>query len=473
MPNVEIQISNKLLSWYQDIKSFFGIWHCLCGFMIYLLYNIILTFILILSTSYFLLRSLVQKRVRKELAERIGFFPYLPVRRPVWVHAASVGEVFGSIPLLKRIKVEFPHCGIVLTTMTRTGNEAARNFIHEANRVLFFPIDHPLAVRRVIKRIQPSLLLIAETELWPTLLRSCGKNKVPIILFNGRISEKSFRRYHLFRVFFKECLKYISLFLMQTEEDRKRLIRIGASFEKTRVAGNLKFDQTFPSFTQEMITEMSRSLRLMGKETVLIAGSTHSGEEERLIGLFKELRKVDPHLVLLLAPRHLERLEEVGRILKKESIRWMKKTSLSMDQNRSPQELKEPPEVILLDTMGELMSLYSLGTVVFIGGSLVPVGGHNPIEPLFFKKCVLFGPHMFNFSEISQSLLEAGGAIQVDGEEDLFSQLKRLLSDEGARKEVGERGYQLIQRHRGATERMFEEIRPFLTYEEVCKLHRG
>lgn len=430
--------------------------------MIYLLYNIILTFILILFAPYFLLRSLVEKRFRKELAERMGFFRNLPVKKSLWVHAASVGEVFCSIPLLKRMKVEFPHCGIVLTTMTRTGNEAAKNSIPEANCVLFFPIDHPLTVRRVIKRIQPSLLLIAETELWPNLLQSCGKNGVPIVLFNGRISERSFRRYHLFKFFFKECLKYISLFLMQTEEDQNRIIEIGASPEKTKVAGNLKFDQTFPSFTQEIVVEMSKLLRLQGKEIILIAGSTHSGEEEILIGLFKELRKFDPHLVLLLAPRHLERLEEVERILKKESISWMRRTSLSMDQNRLPQELKEPPKVILLDTMGELMSLYRLGTVVFIGGSLVPVGGHNPIEPLFFKKCVLFGPHMFNFLEISQSLLEAGGAIQVEREEDLFFQLKRLLSDEGARTEVGERGYQFIQKHRGAIERMFEEIKPFL-----------
>ena len=437
--------------------------------MIYLLYNIILTFILILLAPYFLLRSLVEKGFRKELAERMGFFRTLPVKRPIWIHAASVGEVFCSIPLLKRMKVELPHCSIVLTTMTRTGNEAAKNSIPEANCILFFPIDHPLTVRRVIKSIQPGLLLIAETELWPNFLQSCGKNGVPIVLFNGRISEKSFRRYQLLKFFFKECLKYISLFLMQTEEDRNRIIEIGASPEKTKVAGNLKFDQASPLFTQEMIAEMSKLLRLQGEEIILIAGSTHSGEEEILIGLFKELRKLDSHLVLLLAPRHLERLEEVERILKKESISWMRRTSLSMDQNRSPQELKEPSEVILLDTMGELMSLYRLGTMVFIGGSLVPVGGHNPIEPLLFKKCVLFGPYMFNFSEISQSLLQAGGAIQVDGKEDLFFQLKRLLSDEGARTEVGERGYQFIQKHRGTIERMFKEIRPFLKDIVDCR----
>jgi len=285
---------------------------------------------------------------------------------------------------------------------------------------------------------------------------------------------------------------------MQTEEDRNRMIEIGAAIDKTRVVGNIKFDQPFPSFTslesptinggddinktsiphrkggvkapsfltgftQEASAEMARSLHLRGKETLLIAGSTHSGEEEILLSLLKDLRKIDSHLVLILAPRHLERLEEVERILKKESISWTRKTSLSVDQDRSSGERKELPEVILLDTMGELMNLYSLGTLVFIGGSLVPIGGHNPIEPLFFKKCVLFGPHMFHFLEISRHLIEAGGAIQVGGKEDLAFHLKRLLSDERARKEVGEKGYQFLQKHRGATERIFEEIRPFLS----------
>jgi 3-deoxy-D-manno-octulosonic-acid transferase len=382
--------------------------------------------------------------------------------------------------------------------MTPTGNEAAKTYIPEADRVLFFPMDHPIAIQRAMERIQPSLLLIAETELWPNLLRSCGTKGIPIVLFNGRISEKSFRRYLFFKFFFKDCLKYVSLFLMQTEEDRNRIIEIGATMDKTRVVGNLKFDQTFPTFTplesptinggddinktsiphrkggvktpsfltgftQEALAEMSTSLNLQGEETLLIAGSTHPGEEEILLSLLKDLRKIDPHLVLILAPRHLERLEEVERILKRESISWTRKTSLSKDQDRPDGERKELPEVILLDTMGELMNLYSLGTLVFIGGSLVPVGGHNPLEPLFFKKCVLFGPHMFHFLEISSHLIEAGGAIQVRGKEDLAFQLKRLLSDERARKEVGEKGYQFLQKHRGATEKMFEEIKPFLT----------
>jgi len=433
--------------------------------MIYHLYNILLTFLLILSSPYFLLRTLIQKRFRKALSQRMGFFQSPSFKRPIWVHAASVGEVFCSIPLLKKIKREFPHLKIVLTTMTSTGNETAKTYLPETDQVLFVPIDHPLIIRRTIEKIQPSLLLIAETELWPNLLRFCGKKGIPIVLFNGRISKKSFRRYLFFKFFFKECLKVISLFLMQTDEDRTRIIEMGGEVQKTRVSGNLKFDQTFPSFTQEAMTEMAKALGLRGKEKILIAGSTHPGEEEILITLYKELKKIDSHLVLILAPRHLERLEEVERVLKKEFLSWRRKTSLSSG-GRSGQE---PPEVVLLDTMGELVSIYSLGTLVFVGGSLVPVGGHNPLEPLFFRKCVLFGPYMFNFLEISSRLIEAGGAIQVSGKEELFSQLKRLLFDEGAGKEVGERGYQFLQKHQGATERMLKEIRPFLTTIANCR----
>jgi 3-deoxy-D-manno-octulosonic-acid transferase len=427
--------------------------------MIYFFYNIILTCLLLISSPYFFTRSLFQEKFRKALPQRLGFIQPLSFKRPIWVHAASVGEVFCSVPLLKKFKKEFPHSKILLTTITSTGNEAAKTRVPEADRVLFLPIDHPLIIRRAIEKIQPGILLIAETELWPNLLRSCGKKGIPVVLFNGRISQRSFRRYFRFRFFFKECMRDISLFLMQTEEDRKRILEIGGSPQKTRTVGNLKFDQTFPSFTRKAMMDIANTLGLRGTEKILIAGSTHSGEEEVLVTLYKELKEMTPHLVLILAPRHLERLEEVEGILKKQSLSWVRKTTLSTNAGPSGQE---HPEVILLDTMGELMGVYSLGTLVFVGGSLVPIGGHNPLEPLFFKKCILFGPHMFHFLEITSRLIEAGGAIQVSGKEDLFSELKRLLFDEVARNEVGEKGHQFVQNHQGATGRMFEEIRPFL-----------
>jgi len=427
--------------------------------MIYYLYNILLTFFLLLAIPYVLLLGLLQKRFRKSLPQRMGFFQSSSFKRPVWVHAASVGEVRCSIPLLRKIKKEFAHSKIILTTMTSTGNETAKTYLPEADQVLFIPIDHPLVIRRAIEKIQPSLLLIAETELWPNLLRACGKKGIPIVLFNGRISQKSFRRYLFFKFFFKECLKYISRFLMQTEEDRNRIIEMGGEPQKSKAVGNLKFDQAFPSFTSEAISEMVKSLGLRGNENILIAGSTHSGEEEILVSLYKELKKIDPHLVLILAPRHLERMEEVEKILKKEFLPWQRKTSFLLRGGGPDQEQSR---IILLDTMGELIGLYSLGTLVFVGGSLVPVGGHNPLEPLLFRKCVLFGPHMFNFLEISNRLIEMGGAIQVSGKEDLLSQTKRLLLDKEEQKEIGEKGYRFLQKHQGATERVFDEIRPFL-----------
>lgn len=426
--------------------------------MIYFLYNFLLTFLFIVAIPYFVLRSLLSKQFRKALPQRLGFFESRPFKRPIWVHGASVGEVFCTIPLLKRIKKELPHSKVILTTMTSTGNEAARSRVPEADQILFVPIDHPFIIRRSIKKIRPGLLLIAETELWPNLLRSFGKRGIPIILFNGRISQKSFQRYLLFKFFFKECLKYISLFLMQTEEDQERVVEIGVEPQKTKVVGNLKFDQTFPSFTQETLSKMAEALGFHGEKKVLIAGSTHSGEEEILVNLYKELKKMEPNLILILAPRHLERLEEVETILRREAVPWLRKTSLPI---RPPD--RESLGVILLDRMGELMSIYSFATLVFVGGSLTRIGGHNPLEPLFFRKCILFGPHMFHFSEISSLLVAAGGAIQVSGKEDLLSQLKRLLFDQRAREEVGEKGYQFLQRHQGATERMFEEIRPFLS----------
>ena len=433
--------------------------------MIYFLYNTLITCLLILFLPYFLIRSLIQERFRREWIQRMGSYRKLSLKSPIWVHAASVGEVFCSVSLLKRMKKEFPHREIVMTTMTSTGKRAAETSLPEANAVFLVPMDHPLILRRAMNNLRPGLLLIAETELWPNLLRTCGKKGIPIILFNGRISQKSFRRYHLFQFFFEGCLKFISLFLMQTEEDRLRIQKLGAESRKTRVVGNIKFDQSFPSSTQEKSNELAGSLGLRGGETLLIAGSTHSGEEEILISAFKDLRKINPQLILLLAPRHLDRLEEVEKLLRRESVSWERRTSFS-----SRTKEKAVGEVILLDTMGELMSLYRLGTIVFIGGSLVPVGGHNPLEPLFFRKPVLFGPHMFHFSEIAQQLTEAKGAIQVKGREELFLHLKRLLSDESARRELGEKGFRFLEKHQGATKRILEEIRPFLKDISDCKL---
>ncbi len=428
--------------------------------MVYLLYNTLLTLFLILAAPYLLVRCLLQKEFRRALYQRMGFVSVKPHDRCAWVHAASVGEVLCSVPLLRRIKEELPELRIIMTTVTPTGNETAKAHIPEAESVFFFPIDHPFALQRLLKKIRPSILLIAETEFWPNLLWICGRKGIPIVLFNGRVSERSFRGYLFFKFLFERCLNHLSLCLMQTSGDRDRIIRIGAPPDRTRVVGNLKFDVPVPRVGEETKAALAQSLGLLGSEPIFIAGSTHSGEEEVLIRLWKELKEVQPDLIFILAPRHLHRLEEVEGVLRRESLSWVRRTSLSRDGDGRGERRAE---VILLDTMGELGGLYSLATVVFIGGSLVPVGGHNPLEPLFFRKCVLFGPFMFHFSEIARQLIEEGGAVQVKDAEDLASHLRRLLRNERARRDTGERGYQFLRKHQGATERMFLEIRPYLT----------
>lgn len=425
--------------------------------MIHFLYNLILTCFLILHIPYLLIKVALKKCPKRLLKERLGSFPDLSQRHPIWIHAASVGEVLCCLPLLKRIRREIPEATIVLTTMTTTGNETAKKLISETNWVLFFPVDHPLLIRRALRKISPRLLLIAETELWPNLLHRCGKKRIPVILFNGRISEKSLRGYLLFRPFFKRGLSHITLFLMQTEEDRSRIIEIGAPPERTALVGNIKFDQIPPFLESELAADLSTSLGFPKNEILFIAGSTHPKEEEILLQVFKNLKESYPQLILILAPRHLDRLDEVERILRREGLSWKRRSFLPA------QGREESCSVILLDTMGELIKLYRLGTIVFIGGSLVSIGGHNPLEPLLFKKCVLFGPYMFNFLEISRRLIAERGAISVKDGEELLIQMKRLLSDEEARREVGENGFRFLQKHRGATERIFQKIKPFLS----------
>jgi len=418
-------------------------------------YNLIFTLFLLLYLPSLFLKSLFRSSLRESLRERLGFYPSLSHLRPIWIHAASMGEVLCSLPLIKKIKEEFPSLPIILTTMTHAGRETARKNLSGVDGILYFPFDHPFILKRAFRRLSPSLLLLTETELWPNLLHLCGKKGIPLVLFNGRISQKSFGRYRFLKSFFKTPLRSVSLFLMQTEEDQRRILQMGAPLEKIRVTGNLKFDQTVFTLEKKGGNENNSSL-FRGSDPLLIAGSTHSGEEEILLRLLKKLKKSHPSLRLLLAPRHLDRLEEVERLLRREGLSWVRKTALQVKEGKGGEG------VILLDTLGELKMLYQYATIVFIGGSLVPVGGHNPLEPLFFKKCLLFGPHMFNFMEISKRLVDYGGAIQVTGEEEFAFQLDHLLRDEEKRKEIGERGYEFVQLHRGALERTMNEIRPYL-----------
>lgn len=428
--------------------------------MIFFIYNLFITVALIFFIPIFLIRSLIQKELRAELLERMGYFSYYSVKKSIWLHAASVGEVTCSIPLLKKINEQFPQTGIMVTTMTHTGREIARRSFPKADQFLFLPIDYPFFIRKFIKKLNPIILLIAETEIWPNLIATCGRSGIPVVIFNGRISEKSYHRYRLFRFFFRRILNYVLLFLVQSKQDHNRMLKIGATAERIKVTGNIKFDLTPSPFLEEKRMEFLKMLELNETNLILIAGSTHHNEEEIILDIYKDLKKLFPELILIVAPRHIQRLQEIEEILKNKSFSWTKRSLYKINKNQSN---KFNFDVILLDTVGELKDLYSIASLVFIGGSLIPVGGHNPIEPLVFKRCVIFGPHMFNFKEISSTLTQDGGAIQVKDSKDLYENIKRLLSDKELRNRIGEIGHRIIENHRGAIEKIFSEIKGLLT----------
>jgi len=429
--------------------------------MINSLYNTLLTLALILSSPFFALKILTTSRYRRGLSQRLGFSyksisKLLGDEKPLWIHAASVGEVLGSLPIIEGIKQVNPELPILLSTMTATGNDMAKKRASGVKTITFFPLDHPWAVRRAISLVNPRAFLMAETEIWPNFLMELGRRGIPVLLFNGRISTRSFQWYKRFRFFLNSPLTTISAFCMQSSLDAQRIIEIGANPERVTVTGNIKFDQSPPQITQEERETLLQTLGLHAGQPILIAGSTHRGEEEFMLSILRRLSPQYPDLVLILAPRHLERVREVEVLLKREKIPWKRKSQLRAEGK------KEGVMVILLDTLGELAKLYSIGTLIFVGGSLVRVGGHNILEPLFFKKPVLFGPFMDHFREISDEVLRRGAGVQIRELEEMVLHAKTLLEDASLRSNMGKCGFEIIRDNRGATSKTLETIFRFL-----------
>jgi 3-deoxy-D-manno-octulosonic-acid transferase len=427
----------------------------------YFIYNLLL-----LAASPFLALLLIAaaasaQKYRSGLAQKLGFISSAVTRklagnRPVWIHAVSVGEVMATIPLLQEMKDRYPRQTIVLSTVTATGNHTAALKARQADAVIYFPFDYPFMVRRAIRRVRPRLFITMETELWPNFLRGMKRNGIPSVVVSGRISNHSYRKYRLARLFFSRVLTNIDAFYMQTEEDARRIISIGAESSRVITLGNLKCDQKFPLLADGEKDILYSALNLRPDQNIFIAGSTHRGEEEMVLEAFKRLRKSCADLTLILAPRHPERFGEVAGLIARHRLDFMRKTELAGRQ------AGQRREVILLDTIGELSKLYSIGTVIFVGGSLVPTGGHNVLEPVAYRKAVLFGPHMDNFQEIARCLMESGGGLQVDDTEQLFVQAKSLLDNETLRGDLGDKAFQIIARNQGTTRKAMEAIGAFL-----------
>ncbi|MDO9463747.1 MAG: 3-deoxy-D-manno-octulosonic acid transferase [bacterium] len=425
--------------------------------MTYFIYNTLLYSMSIIASPYFLCKLVFTEKHRMSLLQRFGKLPQSLIAdgKSVWIHAVSVGEVAAATPFIDEFRKTFPDYRILLSTVTATGNQFAKK-IKNIDGLFFFPFDYSFAIKKAIKHISPNIFITFETEIWPNFLKYAQDMKIPCILVNGRISPDSFKRYKKVKFFFKHILKNFSAFCMQTEQDRTRIMELGAEKRKVRVTGNTKFDALVSN--EENIDIKKKFVKIFGIEEndkVIIAGSTHRGEEEKVLDAFQYICQKVSNVLLILAPRHPERFQEVTKLLEDRNIDYILRSTLDKTK-------REEQQVIILDTIGELSKLYTIADVVFIGGSLVPTGGHNVIEPASLGKPVVFGPYMYNFTESANLLLENKGAIQIADEAGLAACLLKLILDSEYAEQTGKAAKKAVQQNKGASKRNLEVISEFL-----------
>jgi len=424
----------------------------------YLAYSLLLSLGLIVLIPHFLFQALAHGKYIAGLRQRLGSLPSTNGKPVIWLHCVSVGETQAARPLAQRVKQQFPHHALVVSTITLTGQKLARDvFRTQAESIFYFPFDWRWSVRRALKTINPAAVLIMETELWPNFLRECKAQRIPVALVNGRISRQSFRRYKLIRFFLRRVLSCLSLAVMQSDTDAGRLRELGMSDEKLYTAGNLKFDAGFSGELTAKTAEIRERFGLRSGVPLILAASTHAPEEEVILESVKQLQPIR----LMLAPRHPERFNEVATLIQRSGLSWTRRT-------HAPAPGDASATVILLDTIGELPATYSLAGVVFVGGSIVDRGGHNVLEPAAAGAAVVTGAHTHNFHAVVDLMCEAKAIVQLPPVEtsaaaaELTHVLRSLLANTGEREELGRRAKQLVTANQGATERTITFIAPLL-----------
>lgn len=385
---------------------------------------------------------------RKWLREKFGLIKEVK-GEIIWIHAVSVGEVIAAAPLLKRIKEQYPSKSIIISTITDTGQKVARERAPEGTIIIYLPFDMSSVLSRILNKAKPEILIVIETEIWPNLIRVFRENGIPVLLLNGRISENSFRGYRKIASFMKRVLSHIDFFGMQGDEYADRIKRLGVDSEKVSTLGNFKFDTRPPGDTPAWTEKI-------GGRT-MIAGSTHDGEEEFISDVYLELKKEFPDLNLIIAPRHPERFKPVEDMLRSKGASFVKRSAI--DGLNSGQSLKGV--IILLDTVGELSSVYGIADIAIIGKSFRGLGGQNPLEPASWGKPIVCGPHMENFPFV-QEFYREGAALEIK-EEELYEKIKDLLLSPEKAKAIGLRAGELFKKNAGAVERAMEIIERYLT----------
>jgi 3-deoxy-D-manno-octulosonic-acid transferase len=392
---------------------------------------------------------------------RLGYDTPLPGRGPrAWLHAVSVGEAIAATPLVEGLRRRYPSLPLVITTVTDTGATVVRDRFRADATHRFFPLDLPRVVGRAVDAIEPAFLICMETELWPNVLRALARRRIPVMIANGRLSDRSFRRYQLVRGFMRDVLADVSVFAMRSAEDARRVIALGAAPERVFVTGNIKNEAGDDA--AGVADLWRRLLGLADGCPVWVAGSTHRGEEDTVLAAHAAARSRFPELALVLAPRHPERVPEVQALIERRGWLARRRTELPLRANRDGAR----PNVIVLDTVGELAQLYGVADVVFVGGSLVPSGGHNLLEPAARGKPVLTGPHVENFRDAAELLLGCGAARTVSTALELGDELTQLLSDPVLRERRGLAGRTAVASRHGAVREILDLAARFLALPE-------
>jgi 3-deoxy-D-manno-octulosonic-acid transferase len=428
----------------------------------YLVYSLLFSLGVILTAPYYLWR--LRGRINSaRWRERFGFLPesfQQAVPGAIWVHAVSVGETLAVVGLVRELRKTFPDRKILLSHVTPAGREAGENRLPDVAGRFYLPLDWAWCVRRALARIRPALLVVVETELWPNLLRSAQKLGSRVVLVNARLSDRSVSRYRFMRPFMRRVLENVDRVCAQTNTDAERFRLLGAKPERVVVTGNLKFD-ALPPQLGEFPARLAKAFERAQRRPVVVAASTMPGEESLLLEAWDEVWRRYPQALLILAPRHPARFEAVAQLLAEAGRSIVRRTALESTEEALATQLSSP-ELLLLDSIGELAGVFELADVVFMGGTLVPTGGHNLLEPAYWGKPILFGPHMRNFRDIAQLFLDAGAAVQVRNARELGRVILQLLEDEARRCELGERAKKVLEQESGATQRVMERLRELL-----------
>jgi len=445
---------------------------------VYFLYSVLMGVAAVLTSPYWLLQGIRHGKYLSNLKQRLGFsvpeLSELPSQRAgaIWIHAVSVGEALSGMPLAKRLKELYPQRPLIVSTTTQTGYALAKERMPFADAVIYFPLDWTFCVRRVMNAVRPALVLVLETEIWPNFLREAHRSNIPVVFLSGRISYRSFARYQKYlgafgfslRPFLASALANAAAFLMQTETDAERLRALGAPADRVSVSGNLKYDMTLPAPTP-LSTWLEEECKRHQRWPLIVAGSVVATEEPLTLIAFGVVQGDFPKALLVLAPRKPERFAAAADFINESHRKFVRRSELPVPgpgivpaASGNSHGIPDDATVLLLDSIGELASLYRIADGSFVGGSLVNAGGHNILEPAAFGKVPVFGPSMENFAAIASRFLEAGAAVQVGSPEDAGVEWIEMLKDRDKMKRMGDTAKQLVETSRGAVDRALAEI---------------